>query len=207
MKCFFHPKEDALYDCTQCGKPICGKCMRFDEDDLVVCPACTLEKAVDVAVPGMQQFLEDRHKIHDGGHVVKRPWAERLDFLPKTQLIGIAVVLLVQIMLRYYIGETGKPTFFDVAEFRSHGDPAPETVYVIAKVFEYANDHAGKIPDNAGLLYPHYLESRATVLGSEDDYTCSPLEGPEQMVVGVHLCQKYGYRKLYAFGDGVLHIR
>lgn len=30
MKCFFHPQDDAVGMCTQCGKAVCGSCARGD---------------------------------------------------------------------------------------------------------------------------------------------------------------------------------
>ncbi|MCZ7587214.1 MAG: hypothetical protein M5R36_29885 [Deltaproteobacteria bacterium] len=57
MKCYRHLRDDALYDCAVCGRPICGECMRFtDVDDQITCPACDPKSAVSLGEVAAEEY-------------------------------------------------------------------------------------------------------------------------------------------------------
>jgi len=206
VKCFFHPTEDALFECSSCGKPICGQCMRFEDDDRVVCPACTLEKAMDVADEDINELLAARHRMTEAGRRTST-LQEKLAVFNVWLVLALVLLIGAQLLMRNYIGKAGKPAFFDVAHFRELGDPGPEFTYILAKAFQYANDHGGRYPDKADDLYPHYLEAPPFILGTEDAYALTPIQGPDQFLLTVPKADRFRYRRLFATGDGILQIQ
>jgi hypothetical protein len=206
LKCFFHVTEDALYECSLCGKPICAQCMRFDEEDQVVCPACTLEKAVDIADEDVHRYMTERHRQIEQRRKKKAGLAQKLDVVNGWLVLVIVLLIAGQVALRYYIGRAGEPAAFDDQRFQQLGDPGIEMSYILGKVFQYANDHGGQMPADVKALTPDYLESPPTVLGSEEMYIFTPINGPERFVFSLPKADRFGYRRLYATGDGVLKV-
>jgi DNA-directed RNA polymerase subunit RPC12/RpoP len=205
VKCFFHPAEDALYECSSCGKPICGQCMRFDDDDAVVCPACTLEKALDVADEDVSQFLRDRHRRIEEQRRERSALAHRLSLVNGWWIVAILLLALAQVTLRWYIGRASNPTEFDLARFRRAGDPGLEMSYVLSRVFAYGNER-GVFPAALRDLTPRFLPAPPNILGSDEPYAYSRIDGPELFLINLPKADRWGYRRLYATDDGVLHV-
>ena len=43
MKCYYHPSEDAVATCTECGMAMCEKCFNASERS-GLCPSCRVEE-------------------------------------------------------------------------------------------------------------------------------------------------------------------
>ncbi|MDP8224987.1 MAG: B-box zinc finger protein [Candidatus Lernaella stagnicola] len=204
MKCYFHPEEDAIYECTSCRKAICGDCMRFDDEDNVVCPACTLEYAVDIADEDQAAYLEKRHRAIEQRERRKRAKQSRIAMINPFFVVAIILLVALHIFFRHYVGRAGQPAVFDPAAFAKQGDPALELSYIAAKLFAYAEDHDGEFPEKIKALYPNYLEAPPNVLGSSESYNFTPVNGEELFVLSLLKADRFRYRRLYITGDGVL---
>jgi DNA-directed RNA polymerase subunit RPC12/RpoP len=204
MKCYFHPNKDAIYECSNCAKSICEDCMRFDEDERVVCPACTLEQAVQFADEDILNDLARARRLRQQ-ETEKRLDAEKaLPIINGWYVLIIVLLIGLNVYERYYIGRAGEPVSFNSKRFAEVGDPAPEMSYLLAQLFTYANDHAGNFPENLGDLSPRYLDRKPRVLNSEEEYVYTTVNGPEGFVLNLPQADRFGYRKLYATADGVL---
>jgi len=205
MKCYFHPEEEAIYECTACGKPICADCMRFDDDDQVVCPACTLEAAVEFADEDTREYMEKMHRLQQQKRE-KKTLEDRLEGVNGWYLLIILLLIGVNIYFQNYIDRAGEPAVFDAKRFAQSGNPAGEMSYILAKIMAYANDHDGAFPEGLDELHPDYLELKPRILGTDDQYTYSVIAGPEGFILNLPRADRYGYRKLYATADGIIKI-
>ena len=207
MKCYFHPTKDAIYECSSCGKPICEDCMRFDDEDHVVCPACTLEQAVDYADEDMIKYRDRVQRLREARTEKAGRVDKALEYINGWLVLTILVLVGIHLFLGHYIGRAGTPATFDTKRFADQGDPAPEMSYIVAKLFAYANEHQGQFPEKLIDLFPDYLEHKPSVLGTEEDYVYTPVNGPEGFILNLPRADRFGFRKLYATADGVVKIR
>lgn len=203
LKCYFHPRLDAIYECTLCNKPICGDCMRFDDEDRVVCPACTLEKAMEIADDDQRQHFED---IQRRAEIEEKATRGKPAFVNGWLLVALILLIGLHVFLRSYVDRAGQPARFDVQLFAKVGDPAPEMTYLAAKIFAFAADHDGRVPEKLGQLFPDYIEAQPVILGSDEAYNFTPVQGEERFVLSLPKADRFGYRRLYATGDGVLRV-
>lgn len=206
MKCYFHENKDAVYECTACGKPICEDCLRFNDEDQVVCPACTLEAAIDFADDDVRSYHDKMHKLRQEQQKKKTKFTDNLEYVNGWFLLIILLLIGVNIYLHQYTGRAGQPAFFNTERFAEQADPAPEMSYISAKIFSYANDHKGKFPNKLDDLYPQYLEEKPRILRSEENYFYTTVNGPEGFILNLPRAERYGYRKLFVTGDGVMKI-
>lgn len=205
-KCYFFPEEDAIYECSMCGKPICDKAMRFNEENEVVCPACTLEKAVDIADDDVRNYMEQRHRA--ASH--KSQTASRIEKIMETingwYLVVLVLLAVVHVLLLSYIGRAGEPARFDPELFKVENDPAVEVSFILARLFQYANDRDGEFPEQLDRLYPGYLDNPPRVLGEDESYNYSAVVGEEEFVLSLDRAARFGYRTLYVTGDGIIRV-
>lgn len=206
IKCYFHPHEDAIFECSQCGKPICGDCMRYDEDNNVICPGCTLESAVDIADEDQRNYLERVHQTQKKQSQPKSQKAGSRRVLNGWFILLFLLLLGVYIYMNRYIDRAGNPVEFKTSQKLGIEDPAPEMIYILSKIYAYANDHNGKYPDKLSDIYQKYLKDKPTVLESKEEYVYSPIGTAEKFVLNLPKADRFGYRKLYISGDGVLKI-
>ena len=204
MKCYFHHNKDAIYECSSCGKPICEDCMRFDDDDRVVCPACTLEQAVQFADEDLQNYLDRAQRARQRKTESRLRAEKALALVSGWYILIILLLVGLNLYERYYVGRAGEPASFNSKRFAEAGDPAPEMSYILAKLFDYANDHAGKFPEDLDKLSPGYLDRQLRVLNSEEEYVYTTVGGSEGFVLNLPQADRFGYRKLYVTADGVL---
>jgi len=62
------------------------------------------------------------------------------------------------------------------------------------------------LPQKISQLYPNYIEAPPQILGSEETYNFAPVVGEERFVLSLPKADRYGYRRLYVTGDGVLRV-
>ncbi|HPQ71215.1 MAG TPA: hypothetical protein PKW95_18965 [bacterium] len=203
-KCYYHPKEDALYECSICGKSICGDCMRFLDDEQVVCPACTLENAIDLADDGNKEYLDRVHQLHEDEKKHESKFSKALKLINGYLLLSIVLLLAVNMYISNYLGRAGAPATFDPQMFKLLGDPVTEMSYILTKILRYANDHDGNFPEKLDDLFPDYLEKPPRVLGTEEQYSYAPIKGEEGFIFNLPHADRFGYRKLYVTADGII---
>ncbi|NLH49341.1 MAG: hypothetical protein GX444_12190 [Myxococcales bacterium] len=205
-RCFFHPNEDALYECTSCGKPICGQCMRFDEEDKVICPACTLESAVEIADDDTREYLELRHRKADDTKKKKTKLEAALEVINGWYIVLILLLLGTLIYMNHYIDRAGLPAVNELKRFKQMGDPSLQMTYIASKIFLYANENDGQFPKELKGLVPKYLPEPPTILDTGEPYVYSLIEGEEQFILNLPRADRYNYRRLFIMGDGVLKL-
>jgi hypothetical protein len=203
MRCYFHPEHDALYECTICKKAICGDCMRFDEADNVICPACTMENILEIADDDHRTFLEERQRHQER---MRENRSKPSMFALVNPLLVVALIALIGLnfFLRHYIGRAGEPALFEPKKFAAVADPALEMTFITSRLFSYAQDHGGKYPAHLSELFPGYLEATPNILGTSEDYIFTPVaQGEDAYVFSLPKADRYGYRRLYFTGDGI----
>jgi len=203
-KCYYHPKEDALYECSICGKAICGDCMRFLDDEQIVCPGCTLEKGVDLADDGTKEYLDRVQQLRDEEKRHESKFSKALKLINGYLLLSILLLLAVNVYISNYLGQAGAPATFNSQLFKQLGDPVNEMAYILAKILRYANDHDGKYPEKLADLFPAYLERLPRVLGTDEQYSYAPIKGEEGFIFNLPRADRFGYRKLYVTADGMI---
>jgi len=205
-KCYFFPEEDAIYECSMCGKPICDKAMRFNEDNEVVCPACTLEKAVDIADDDVRNYMEQRHRAASE----RSQTASRLEKILETvngwYLVTVLVLAILHVLLLGYVERVGVPATFDPSMFKIDNDPAVEVTFILSRLFRFADEHKGAFPERLDRLYPDYLDHPPRVLGSDEVYNYSAIVGDDEFVLSLDRANRYSYRTLFVTGDGIIRI-
>ncbi len=63
MKCFYHPEQDAVGMCPQCGKAACRDCMK-EVDGGILCKGCIAQRIQAVQAEG-KAVLQDRQATID----------------------------------------------------------------------------------------------------------------------------------------------
>ena len=204
MKCYLHPREDALYECHVCGKPICGDCMKFGDDNEITCPKCTLDPNGLVHL----EELEENERLYDE-QVAKIRNRKTLKERLSVKFNSTFVLILIAILgLNYYIGhQIDKSQIlveFSDERMMENGIPAAQFTYVMAKIYQYHDQH-GKWPKNLDKLVGGYLDKQPCILKTNDQYsyTKDPKLG---FVLSVPKAKRFGFLKLYVAADGKINI-
>lgn len=203
-KCYFHPKEDALYECSVCGKAICGDCMRFLDDDQIVCPACTLENILDPADEDTERYLDRVHQLHQDDKEKLSRLEKTLSLINGYLVLALVFLLAANLYISHYLNQSGAPAAYDTKLFKRLGDPVNEMSYILAKLFQYANNHSGNYPEKLDELFPDYLDELPRLLGTDEKFSYSPIKGKEGFILNLPRADRFGYRKLYATADGII---
>ncbi len=205
MKCYRHPREDALYECSLCGQPVCGDCMVFSGDsDQITCPTCNLDTAADAhsdrAVVEQQEFAR---LAHERAHQVS--WRERFNVQVSLPLVLVVVAIVVAHMWIDSQLEYAQETIL-VTDPRlwENNTPAPQFTYVLTKIFQYRADK-GRYPADLNALVPDYLPSEPKIMKTEErfNYVLDPKNG---FVLSLPRADQFRFVKLYATGAGELAI-
>ncbi len=103
MKCYFHPIEEAVASCTQCGMGMCNKCFELSEGS-GLCPACLCE-----------EIKAERVELKKAGK--KRLLAATVWSLITLVVIAAAVVLLLFLhgKINSFFAPHGKIAFIVIA--------------------------------------------------------------------------------------------
>jgi hypothetical protein len=203
MKCYIHPREDALYECHVCGKPICGDCMKFGEDQEITCPKCTLDAD---GIMHLEDMEEDERKYAQQAAKIKnrKTLKQRL----AVRLNPIFVLILAAIIgLNYYIdhqiGKSLSLIEFSDERLLENGIPAAQFTYVMAKVFQY-RDQRGHWPKSLEKLVGKYLDKEPLILKTNDQYNYTT-DAKLGFVLSVPKAKRFGFLKLFVSADGEIN--
>ncbi len=203
MKCYIHPREDALYECHVCGKPICGDCMKFGDDNEITCPKCTLDPDGLVHLEEMEENerLYDEQFSKGPGLSLKQRLAVKVN--PIFILILLAIIGL-KVYIGYQVDKSQVLVNFSDEKLMERGSPAAQFTYLAAQVFRHHDEH-GKWPKNLDKLVGDYIDKEPLILKTNDAYSYTR-ESQVGFVLSVPNAKRFGFLKLYLSADGDIFI-
>ena len=202
VKCYFHPEEEALYECTSCGKPICGDCMQFTDDDEVRCPECTLESALRLS---MQDEIEwEKRRDRQRRRSLAIPGDHGRIINPFLAILFV-VLLVANWVTNGYLSTSNPEINLSDNAFLKANNPAAEVVFLGAKLLRYAEDRNGQFPEALTDLYPDYIDKYPYILNSRMEYAyrTDPKRG---FILSLPSPANYGFKKLTITANGVLEL-
>lgn len=205
MKCYRHPREDALYECSLCGQPVCGDCMVFSGDsDQITCPTCNMDTAVDAhsdsAVAEQQEFARRAHEL---AH--RASWRERFNVQVSLPLVLVVVALVVaHLWIDNRLEQAQETIAVTDPRLWENNTPAPQFTYVLAKISQY-RAAKGRYPADLKALVPEFLPGEPKIMKTEErfNYVLDPKNG---FVLSLPRADQFRFVKLYATGSGELAI-
>ena len=204
--CFRHEDRDALYECSYCGKPICGDCMRFVEDDDgdVICPACTSEAILEGTSDDFDRDLIDSATI--------RERLSKVNKLKITDLLNpiwpVILLLLVGAYygVNYYLNKSQIPITMTSEAVQNAGNPILELSMYMVAVFQYAEDHSGRFPDKLEKLFPDYVDKPdSNILASGIKYSFVA-DGNAGFVLSCAIADRFDFAKMFVTKEGLINI-
>ena len=204
--CYRHPDDDALYECNFCSKPICGKCMRFvdDDDQTIICPECTTEA-----------LLESSSEDHEEDEIEKVELQEKLRGVGKLNVedvFNFKLFLLFLLMLGIYaymnsfLSKSVTPIEMTSEAVQKAGNPILEISLYVAAIFDYAEDHHGVYPEKLEKLYPGYVDKTTPrVLATKDRYMYTT-DSKSGFALSCSISDRFGFKKMYVNKEGVIKI-
>ena len=207
VTCHFHPDRDALYNCSLCGKPVCGDCMRFTQDDpdVVLCPDCTMESVLETSSEDFDQ--DEKRKIAIRRRALRAAARVQVrDVLNLKLLLLLLLMVGLNLLVRDYLSKSQPRIRISDPVIQKAGNPVLEMSLYLAAVFNYAADHDGKYPDSLETLYPDYVDKQEPKILSAKDRYAYAVDQEVGFVLSVPIADRFGFRKIYASQEGVIHV-
>jgi hypothetical protein len=205
VKCYRHPREDAIYECANCGKPICGECMRFtDDSELITCPECGIEGFREITEKADIEESEYQDKIQEE-YEIKATWRDRLKIEINSWLvIAVAVLFAVHFAISPKLKDIEDKMTFSDFRITEGSQIAPQFAYLLAQIFKYREKY-NKWPESLDKLGSDLIDSNPTILKTNETYkyVTDPQKG---FVLSVPDAARFGFLKLYATSDGEIKI-
>lgn len=204
--CYRHPDADALFDCEFCGKPICGDCLRYVEDDeqTIICPDCTSDAILEEA--------EDTYDIDQIEHANIQKKLAGVGRLRVEQVLNVWFVFLLILMvaasygMNWYLEKSLPPIQINDQIVQNSGSPVLEFSLLLAAVFAYSEDNRGYFPEKLTQLYPDFINKiQPTVLNTKDSYAFAA-DAKSGFVLSCTISDRFGLKKLFATREGVINF-
>ncbi len=206
VKCFVHPDQDAIYDCAYCGKAICGDCMRFveDEDGTVICSECTTEAVLEISSEDFEKDVIEKVELQKRVRSLSKM---RVEDVMNIWLLGLLVVFgAVNAYINHYLSLSVPGIQMTDKVIQTAGDPTLEFSMFLNGIFAYAADHSGRYPEKLNDLYPDYVSKAApTILSTKESYSYAA-DRKNGFVLNCTVADRFGYKKMYATREGVVHL-
>lgn len=208
LKCFRHPVEDALYECGNCGNPICGECMRFSEDDdsVIFCPECTMEALIELSSEEYDSGPEPREDLYKFN--LKAISGMDVQKIMNVKLLVILVLMIgVFLFASNYLSKRQPLPLMTDEIIQTAGNPILEMSFYLHGLFEYAQANKGNFPYKLDELYPKYVSKPyPNVLGGNDTYAFAA-EAESGFVLSVPFADRFGFEKLYVTKNGIIKTK
>ncbi|MCB9477281.1 MAG: hypothetical protein H6684_05990 [Deltaproteobacteria bacterium] len=207
-KCYRHPREDALYECDMCGKPICGECMHYVDDPgggdpQVVCPMCDMGSAAAVSaiVQDKRETKITEETAEDNPLTTKQRLNVRLNSM---MVLAIFVLAGIYTYLDQQVSLSQEPISYSSDFIIERGNPSAQFTMLLVELMRYREDH-GEYPDKLDDLVGRYIDGPPTVGESNQkfQYVKDVTNG---FVLSLPDPERYEFLKLYVTANGDLSL-
>lgn len=206
MKCYRHPREDALYECSMCGKPICGECMVFTEDtEHITCPVCNMSTARTATFGDAVEDLEGFAASVAEAQRHRPRWRDRFDVRVNLPLFMLVMVLMgLNLLVMDQLKRADMPVTYSDPRLLENNSPAPQFTYIFSQITRYRQDK-GRYPRSLDDLRGEYMDGEPLIMKTQEtfQYAVDPREG---FVLAVPRAERFRFPRLYATGDGEIHL-
>lgn len=148
MKCLNHRYVNAVGQCSNCGVAICEVCNRSEDEEVLMCEACSMLSTFTTMRKRKKDIDEKRSEkeLEDTSKKIKRR-----SVILAASIVFTLIIIIIEVI--WYISLTRT----DNSEPEPLDDYFTATIIMSNAIASYREDHEGEIPESMEDLLGTYL--------------------------------------------------